>query len=295
MIVDKDAIEKVETKVYKGFSVGVQPLVVRGNDVEKLDWFENSLVDRPADPDAIFSVARADGVTDPDAGADATLLEEGEELPTETNERGVFADKMAQRENPMKRGLAFEVLYGSIDRIMRDASITDPEAAVREAIGEFADYVAPLVATRQIPDELCYGAGLSEDLVTRFADVSREAVSLSTERTTALTRAERAEADLVIVRGKLTTAEEQITTLKRTADPSQKRPVRIPGALERNAVTGTADQSDASQQAETLQTELTRLYSETSSEPDFAKRQANVVRMQQLKMQIADLPAAETV
>lgn len=58
-IVDAAAKEKVERKVYKGFSVSVRPTLMRGKEVEACEWIETSLVDRPKDPDALF-LHRAD-------------------------------------------------------------------------------------------------------------------------------------------------------------------------------------------------------------------------------------------
>ena len=77
-IVDDAAWKKVEEGVYKGFSVGVLPQVVRGADVDVCQWVENSLVDRPFDADATFtSISRAQGFeTDAalDAEYDVTIL-----------------------------------------------------------------------------------------------------------------------------------------------------------------------------------------------------------------------------
>lgn len=59
-IVDDQAWEKVKANVYTGFSVGINPRIVRGKDVIAVDWIENSLVDRPKDPEAVFTVYRSD-------------------------------------------------------------------------------------------------------------------------------------------------------------------------------------------------------------------------------------------
>lgn len=58
-VVDDGAWKKVKEGVYKGLSVGVIPTLTRGKDVEKALWFETSLVDRPADPDAKILVVRS--------------------------------------------------------------------------------------------------------------------------------------------------------------------------------------------------------------------------------------------
>ncbi|MEO7716258.1 MAG: hypothetical protein ABIY70_08640 [Capsulimonas sp.] len=63
-VVDDAAWKKVTEGVYKGFSVGVAPKVMRGLDVEKCLWGETSLVDRPKDTDAKFLCFRAETMTD---------------------------------------------------------------------------------------------------------------------------------------------------------------------------------------------------------------------------------------
>jgi hypothetical protein len=63
-IVDPVAKLKVEEGVYKGYSIAVQPLQMRGSQVTELDWVDISLVDRPKDPDARFQVYRSEGAVE---------------------------------------------------------------------------------------------------------------------------------------------------------------------------------------------------------------------------------------
>lgn len=58
-VVDKQAWEKVKTKVYKGFSIGGKALARLGTAVTKLRLTEISLVDRPANPDAVIELYKA--------------------------------------------------------------------------------------------------------------------------------------------------------------------------------------------------------------------------------------------
>jgi hypothetical protein len=83
--------------VYRGFSIGGQPELVRGSDIIKFRWLETSLVDRPADPDALFTVVRAEGVLD--AEYDVRILEEGEEYVVEDLTRGLTSGEVPTREN----------------------------------------------------------------------------------------------------------------------------------------------------------------------------------------------------
>lgn len=64
-IVDASAVKKVQTGVYKGFSIGGR---VEGRDkinknmITELRLIEISLVDRPCNPDAVFEMFKADGI-----------------------------------------------------------------------------------------------------------------------------------------------------------------------------------------------------------------------------------------
>lgn len=76
-IVDDNEWKKVQGGVYKGFSVGVIPRLMRGKAIEQCVWAENSLVDRPKDPGAIITSFRAEGF-DADAEVDVEVVDEEE-------------------------------------------------------------------------------------------------------------------------------------------------------------------------------------------------------------------------
>lgn len=73
-VVDDQAWKKVQEGVYKMFSVGVRPVVMRGKDCTTCEWWDTSLVDIGKDKDTAFSAFR---------GADINEDEdiEVEELP----------------------------------------------------------------------------------------------------------------------------------------------------------------------------------------------------------------------
>lgn len=64
-VVDKEAVQKVQTKVYKGFSIGGR-VTKRDEKVSTIitgiQLNEVSLVDRPANPDSVFTVFKIDDV-----------------------------------------------------------------------------------------------------------------------------------------------------------------------------------------------------------------------------------------
>jgi len=59
-IVDDNAWNKVKEGVYKGFSIGGQILVKKSNKILQMMMNEVSVVDRPANPDAKFSLIKMD-------------------------------------------------------------------------------------------------------------------------------------------------------------------------------------------------------------------------------------------
>jgi len=71
-IVDDAAWKKCVKKVYKGFSIGGKVIERNGKHITKYQLREISLVDRPANPDSCFMVAKRD-----DTNASATEAEGG--------------------------------------------------------------------------------------------------------------------------------------------------------------------------------------------------------------------------
>lgn len=71
LVVDPSAVKKVETRTYKGFSIG-GTIPLGGRDpmnrkvVRRLNLKEVSLVDRPANPDAVFTFVKIDKDDQPD-------------------------------------------------------------------------------------------------------------------------------------------------------------------------------------------------------------------------------------
>ncbi len=74
LVVDDDAVKKVKTGVYKGFSIGGRvPAGGRNKDnpkiIERINLVEVSLVDRPANPEAVIQLAKMEAPVDPVAPA----------------------------------------------------------------------------------------------------------------------------------------------------------------------------------------------------------------------------------
>lgn len=66
-IVDDNAWKKVKAGVYKGFSIGGKSLSKVDNVIEKLRISEISLVDRPANPECVIELYKAEGLNEQNA------------------------------------------------------------------------------------------------------------------------------------------------------------------------------------------------------------------------------------
>lgn len=95
-VVDDDAWNKVKEGVYKGFSIGGKSVSKVDNTITDLRLSEISLVDRPANPECMVEVWKADGV-EPQAAIDelAAMLDKGDVTPARLLELA-----KADRESP---------------------------------------------------------------------------------------------------------------------------------------------------------------------------------------------------
>lgn len=85
-VVDPVAVVKVNAGVYKGFSIGGK--VTERDTLDKkvikgIKLYEVSLVDRPANPEAVFTVVKAQRTDDDELDDVASLLDEGGVTPAE--------------------------------------------------------------------------------------------------------------------------------------------------------------------------------------------------------------------
>ena len=227
-IVDDDAWKKVEARVYKAYSVGVQPRVMRGNDVEVCTHVETSLVDRPKDEDAVLF--RVDGAEE----ADCEMIDDEPE-EVETTERGMFAENWANREKSALYYAAFDMLSSCLFEIQYDDDITDKQAQARTAIAEFADVVAPLCERCEVPKISRIDATLStvqlEPGVIARIDHLEQTISAK-------------DTDLATVRADLAASVERVKALENKPEPMKA--VRFPGvALERTFPANGEPSNDA--------------------------------------------------
>lgn len=107
-VVDAEAVKKVKAGVYKGFSIGGK--VTERDELNKsvikgLNLIEVSLVDRPANPDAVFTMYKAEGLEEEPAGEIsavdqlAELLNKGDVTPERLLELAKGANKADDEEH----------------------------------------------------------------------------------------------------------------------------------------------------------------------------------------------------
>ena len=285
-ITDDAEWAKCENGTYKGFSVGVNPVVMRGNKTETVKWIENSLVDRPFDEDASFVIARADGVGEGalDKEVEVTILPEadGSEGPLISDD--IFSvplselllaegtditriktkklAKMAKKIGKVSSALSNQYRAAEAELKRRDSADTTPSGPA-----------AVLPKTEVAPK--------AEPAPADAATVQR-----LTQLETTLTRLQ---SDLTVKNSELKKAGKKIKRLE--AQPAAgPQPVRFPAALERTFTanelteTGTSDEDVSA-----LRAKRDALVESAQKEPDAGKRQEASHEIGLLTTQLAEL------
>jgi len=276
-IVDDAAWEKVKAGVYKGFSVGVRPKVVRGKDVESCTWVENSLVDRPADPDAKFTLVRADGAT--------------EEIPDEAPAlvRGMFAEHVEKYEAGRLRDAAISWLWDCLSEIQWAANDEEIEidvaAQVREVCSELGEYLVKVMASD--PEAIEQAIEKSEQSeITRAEEPERaaepEIARADSPDAELLTRVQAAETEVQRLSGELKASQTKALELETELNKRKAHKFSIDRTF-----TANQDRAEGDPEAEALRAEyeeLSRAAGGTDSE-----RYDRAVRMQIVRAQLKNL------
>jgi hypothetical protein len=283
-MVDTEAIKKLDTGVYKAYSVGVQPTMMRGIDVIQCRWIENSYVDRPADPDALITLVRAEG---------ADMNAESDVLVVAVERAETFAEHIPMLQNWSMDAVVGDACYELMECLWEATRANDRAGDVASAvqsIDEFATYLKGVFETG--------GPGMAraEQLVevarTRFSASAQTAEALSRVSTLegnleSLTqRASTAEAELTTLRAELAAKIDRVTELEATPDPAQAVPVRV--ATERTVAPFLDSEAGSGADVEKLRAELADLKRTAKDLPTDKERADAVVRISRLKQQIAE-------
>lgn len=182
-IVDPVAVTKVKTGVYKGFSIGGSVTArdeLNKSQITGLKLTEISLVDRPANPDAVFTCFKADKPKDGEEAADKDdkSADKADETPADDAEKadGDTADEKAekQKDEPVAKSMwqvkSLADVLASLKWLIEDAIYDDVDAAViaqiKESAGSLAESLKALTVSEadKLVDGLAAKADKSDDL-----------------------------------------------------------------------------------------------------------------------------------
>lgn len=123
-IVDAEAVKKVKTNVYKGFSIGgkvTERDTINKTIIKGLNLIEVSLVDRPANPGALMTMYKAAGTQEDDVSELAELLDAGAMTPGEV--LGLMRKAMeAKNTAPDTNGSAVVLVVDDVKKSLWDVS-----------------------------------------------------------------------------------------------------------------------------------------------------------------------------
>ena len=245
LAVDPTAILKLDTGVYRAYSVGVAPTVVRGNQVIECEWVENSYVDRPADPDATFTLIRAEGI---DLDAEVEVLQ----ILTRSES---FADHIPMLQNWSMDAVVYDACYELMDCLYDAIRANDRAGDVPLAVQSIDEFAAYLKGVFEAGGPgLARAETLLEVARQRLSPESAQALTrvttLEGDLTRLTQRAESAEAELKTVRADLAAKTNRVAELEALPDPRQELPYRT---AERTLVSASPE---VSEEATTLRTKL---------------------------------------
>lgn len=174
-VVDGEAVKKVQHGVYKGFSIGGKVLgrdELAKNTITGLKLTEISLVDRPANPEATFTMFKADGAAEP---VEEAVAAKGE--PVES------AENTAELEHDLRKYAGEEVMDVSIAlRMLDDAFwLLELEKSERE------QYPEQIVALKQVIKSL------KAFIVSEIQEENGEEPKAAAEEAGALEKADESE------------------------------------------------------------------------------------------------------
>ncbi len=173
-VVDPVAVQKVNAGVYKGFSIGgkvTERDTLNKSVIKGIKLYEVSLVDRPANPEATFTLVKAQRTDDDELDEVAALLDDGAVTPAElakaarelslaksTAETQDQANKEKATELPVEKGANATANGGSTKQPNMDANHAvgaDPMAntAVQASQHEASDSSDPTGKDKSKPKD----------------------------------------------------------------------------------------------------------------------------------------------
>lgn len=279
-IVDPTAILKIDEGVYRGYSVGIRATLMRGSDVEACSWIENSLVDRPADPDSGFTAVRVDAAAEE---YDVARMVEGRTFAD-------YLDELRQQDVLNDLSSAYYTFLDCCYAILRSGG---DAGMLTQNLDEFVAYVKSHVfaeAGMERVQRALEAAKVARQALADLPSAVERAASAQASDSESRQALEAARAEVKSLRADLAARDAQIERLQRTPDPNQQRPLRTPtGYVAPERVFLASGDPDT---LKDLREQLARLEATDASGLSESERQGLVTRMLALKSQIAAGEAA---
>lgn len=189
LVVDSEAIKKVLTNVYKGFSIGGK--VTSRDSLKKsvitgLNLLEVSLVDRPANPDALFTMFKAEG-------ADSIVGDEDEQ---DTNDAPPAPQEGEQADKAAAPGVAGDVVQKGMHSVSRfadmleslcwlyrdakeEAAVEGDNSPVPAALREWVKQGASILSSMAAEEVAEFTAGLATMKAAKADDLAKAGARFS--------------------------------------------------------------------------------------------------------------------
>ena len=180
-IVDPVAVTKVKTGVYKGFSIGGSVTArdeLNKSQITGLKLTEISLVDRPANPDAVFTCYKADKPKDGEEAVDKDdePADKADETPADDTEKA-DGDKKDDKEDEAEKSASVELSESEI-AILKAVLVKaekPKDEPVAKSIYQVKSLTDVLISLKWLIDDANYGS-VDKDIT---AQIKESAASLA--------------------------------------------------------------------------------------------------------------------
>lgn len=269
---------------YKGFSVGVNPEVMRGNETVKVKWVENSLVDRPFDEDAKFTVVRAEGVAENylDTEVEVTILDDVEVTRSDEPETET-------EPTPAILRTAITELDGTLEAL-ETAGVDVPVAEVailRVKLKKISKMAKKLSKVQTA----LFGNRSASGTIERNAEAEPVTPAIDPELVKRLDMIERASTatlqSLADTRKELKAEKKRRKALERSTTATTNRPVQFPG-VERTFAANELLTGETSSSIDEMKAEYDKLTESVPKEEDGNARIQGAIRIGVLQSALAE-------
>lgn len=190
-VVDESAWQKVKEGVYNGFSIGGKIITKVNDTITKLKLSEISLVDRPANPEAVFSFYKGDDMVEEKDPKDEKKKPKGKDGEKPDEEEKETEDKEAEKADnqlTLLKGFVGEEVWDAsvalqaLDAIMyllckeigEDETMPEQTKALQDAVKALKAFIVS-----EIQEDNGSGEGEAVELSDKVGDIAKAGASIS--------------------------------------------------------------------------------------------------------------------